>query len=96
MLKKLYFFFYILFLCISCTTTQRLLFNGSGAGEVRKDIGRIEGAEQTINEATIKIERYSEDIDRLVENEGGLIEELTNLLRRIRGRGDASSKGANE
>lgn len=93
-LKKILFFFCVLFLCISCTSTSQLLFNGSGATEIRKNIARIEGAEQSIENATSLIESYSSDIEGSIEDEGGLIEELRRLLQRIRERGDGSPKKA--
>ena len=47
-IKKGVFVLAFLFLCVSCATTRTLFFDGSGAGEVRKDIGRIEGVELSI------------------------------------------------
>ena len=92
--KKILFFFCILFLCISCSTTPRVFFDGGRAGEVRKDIGRIEGVQQTFKTATERIEGYSKELEDGIDREGGLIEELTIILRRIRERGVAKSKGA--
>ncbi|MGP1520242.1 MAG: hypothetical protein ACTTIZ_01855 [Treponema sp.] len=91
MLKSALFFFCILFFCISCTTPQRLLFDGSGVGEVRKDIGRIEGVEQTIKTSTSLIEGYSSELESGIDREGGLIEEFRNIIRRIRARGDGKA-----
>ena len=82
------FFFYSLFLCVSCTTSQRFLVDGRGAGEVRKNIGRIEGSQQSIEEATSFIENYSSNIEEIIDREGELIEELRGLLRLIRERSD--------
>ena len=78
------FFFCSLFLCVSCTTTQRFLLDGRGAGEVRKNIGRIEGSQQSIEEATSLIENYSSNIEEIIDREGELIEEFRRLLRLIR------------
>ena len=82
------FFFCSLFLCVSCTTSQRFLVDGRGAGEVRKNIGRIEGSQQSIEEATSFIENYSSNIEEIIDREGELIEELRGLLRLIRERSD--------
>ena len=65
--KKVLFFFCILFLCISCTTSRHLFFDGRGAGEVRKDIGRIEGAERSIKNSSLFIEGYSENLENGIE-----------------------------
>jgi hypothetical protein len=90
------FFFYVLplLLFFSCTTSSRVFYNRSGAGEVRKDIGRIEGFQQTIEEATNRIELYGRNIEGCIESEERLIEELGNILRFIRNRGDGNAKKA--
>jgi len=90
--KKVLFFFCILLLCISCTTSRQLLFDGRGAGEVRKDIGRIEGIEYSVETSTELIEGYCDNIKEGVEREGSLIEELRRFLQYIRERGDGLSK----
>ena len=90
--KKVLFFFCILLLCISCTTSRQLLFDGRGAGEVRKDIGRIEGIEYSVETSTELIEGYCDKIKEGVEREGSLIEELRRFLQYIRERGDGLSK----
>ena len=90
--KKVLFFFCILLLCISCTTSRQLLFDGRGAGEVRKDIGRIEGIEYSVETSTELIEGYCDNIKEGVEREGSLIEELRRFLQYIRERGAGLSK----
>lgn len=82
--------FAILF--ISCSTTSRLLYDGRGVSEVRKNIGRIAESEQSIENATYLIEGYSGNIEGGIEREGDLIAELKRLIQRIRERGDGSSK----
>ena len=86
------FLFYVF--CFSCKTTRSLFFDGSGAGEVRKDIGRIEGAERSIKNSSLFIEGYSENLENGIEREGELIEEFKRLLFIIRERGDGTSKEA--
>ena len=91
-IKKGVFILAFLFLCVSCATTRTLFFDGSGAGEVRKDIGRIEGVELSIKNSSLFIEGYSENLERGIEREGDLIEELKRLLCIIRERGNLSAE----
>ena len=91
---KSFFILCFLFLCVSCKTTRSLFFDGSGASEVRKDIGRIEGAERSIKNSSLFIEGYSENLENGIEREGWLIEEFKRLLFIIRERGDGTSKEA--
>ena len=91
---KSFFILCFLFLCVSCKTTRSLFFDGGGAVEVRKDIGRIEGAELSIKNSSLFIEGYSENLENGIGREGELIEEFKRLLFIIRERGDSSSKEA--
>ena len=94
MKKKLMYFFFS-FVFASCVTNSRLLFDERGAREVRNNIGRIEGLQQAIKATTDRIDFYNRNIEEGVTRERSLIDELTNIIRRIRERCDSTGEKAN-
>ena len=94
MKKKLMYFFFS-FVFSSCATNSRLLFDERGAREVRNNIGRIEGLQQAIKATSDRIDFYNRNIEEGVTRERNLIDELTNIIRRIRERCDRMGEKAN-
>ena len=81
-----FFFGIMVFTFASCASKRLVFYTRRGADRVRKDIGKLEGAEQILEGEIDELEGVIREIEANSEDEGELTQRLAELIRRIRRR----------